>query len=193
MFRGEYIGVGRDTGRRSAGLLLYRQHCHGRETNSQDVNQNDHTHDDATVEVLLAHPGGPLWARKDEGAWSLPKGLVEPGEDDLAAAHREFAEEIGTSAPAGQPIALGEVRLKSGKVVVGFAVEADPGTDLGGRGEEITVRSNTFEMVWPPRSGQMRSFPEVDRAQWFSPDAARLKLNPAQAEFVGRLLEALRG
>lgn len=132
------------------------------------------------VEVLIAHPGGPLWARKDDGAWSVPKGLTEAGESMLDAARREFAEEIGTPAPGGPVVELGEVTLASGKVVIAFGIEGDLDTD--------TVVSNTFEMMWPPRSGRMQFFPEIDRAQWFSPDDAKRKLNPAQAEFVDRLL-----
>ncbi|WP_197501446.1 MULTISPECIES: NUDIX domain-containing protein [Gordonia] len=135
------------------------------------------------VEVLIAHPGGPLWARKDEGAWSVPKGLPEADESPLDTARREFAEEIGHAAPRGEVIELGDVRQKSGKVVTAFAVEGDVDVD--------TVVSNTFEMVWPPRSGCMQTFPEVDRAQWCGLDEARVKLNPAQAEFVDRLESAL--
>ncbi|MGV9714242.1 NUDIX domain-containing protein [Gordonia sp. NPDC003424] len=149
---------------RSAGLLLYRRHG-------------------TALEVLIAHPGGPLWARKDDGSWTLPKGLVEPDEDLLAAARREFAEEIGSPAPDGPVIELGEVTLKSGKVVTAFAVEGDL--------DATTVVSNTFEMVWPPKSGRMQSFPEIDRAEWFAADAARVKLNVAQVEFVDRLDVAL--
>ncbi|MCH5642327.1 MULTISPECIES: NUDIX domain-containing protein [unclassified Gordonia (in: high G+C Gram-positive bacteria)] len=150
--------------KRSAGILLYRRSDDG-------------------VDVLVAHPGGPLWARKDDGAWSIPKGLVEPDESAWETARREFAEEIGSSVPDGGHIDLGEVTLKSGKVVVAFGVEGDL--------DVTTVRSNTFEMVWPPRSGQMQSFPEIDRAEWMSPDTARRKLNPAQAAFVDRLLDLL--
>ncbi|WP_442903953.1 NUDIX domain-containing protein [Gordonia sp. w5E2] len=135
------------------------------------------------VEVLIAHPGGPLWARKDEGAWSVPKGLPEPDESPLDTARREFEEETGHAAPAGEVIELGDVRQKSGKVVTAFAVEGD--LDVS------TVVSNTFEMVWPPRSGRIQTFPEVDRAQWCGLDEARVKLNSAQAEFVGRLESAL--
>ncbi|MGC5247306.1 NUDIX domain-containing protein [Gordonia sp. DT219] len=136
------------------------------------------------VEVLIVHPGGPLWARKDDGAWSIPKGLVEPDEDHLPAARREFAEELGQNPPDGAVIALGEVRLKSGKRVVAFAVE--------GTLDVSDVVSNTFEMPWPPRSGRLQRFPEVDRAQWSTPDDARRKLNPAQAGLVDRLVDALR-
>lgn len=150
--------------RRSAGLLLYRRR-------GEDV------------EVLIAHPGGPLWARKDDGAWTIPKGLFEPDEEPEAAARREFAEEIGSPAPAGPVIELGEVTQASGKVVAAFAVEGDI--------DSSTVVSNTFEMVWPPRSGKLQSFPEVDRAEWVDPETARVKLNPAQVAFVDRLLDTL--
>jgi predicted NUDIX family NTP pyrophosphohydrolase len=149
---------------RSAGILLFRRAGAG-------------------VEVLIVHPGGPLWARRDDGAWSIPKGECDPGEDPLAAARREFAEEIGSPAPAGEPLALGEVRLKSGKRVIGWALEGDL--------DAATIRSNTFTMQWPPRSGRTQAFPEVDRGAWFAPARARLKLNPAQAEFVDRLVDML--
>ncbi|WP_124710690.1 NUDIX domain-containing protein [Gordonia insulae] len=152
------------TTRRSAGLLLFRRREQG-------------------IEVLIAHPGGPLWARKDDGAWSIPKGLLEPGEDAEATARREFAEEIGTPPPAGPIVELGDVTLASGKVVTGFAIEGDLDT--------TTVASNMFEMVWPPKSGRLQSFPEIDRAEWVHPDVARVKLNPAQAEFVDRLVVAV--
>lgn len=135
------------------------------------------------IEVLIAHPGGPLWARKDDGAWSVPKGLPEADESPLDTARREFAEEIGHAAPQGEVVELGDVRQKSGKVVTAFAVEGDVDVD--------TVVSNTFEMMWPPRSGRMQTFPEVDRAQWCGLDEARVKLHPAQAEFVDRLESAL--
>ncbi|MGB3698046.1 MAG: NUDIX domain-containing protein [Gordonia sp. (in: high G+C Gram-positive bacteria)] len=147
----------------SAGLLLYRRGAAG-------------------LEVLLVHPGGPFFARKDDGAWSIPKGLLDADEEPLVAARREFAEETGHRAPDGAAIDLGDVRLRSGKRVLGFAVEGDL--------DAATIVSNTFEMVWPPRSGQTREFPEVDRAQWFSLNEARVKLNPAQAAFVDRLAES---
>ncbi len=147
----------------SAGILLHRQ-------------------GDAGVEVLLVHPGGPFWARKDLGAWSIPKGELGDGEDPRACALREFAEETGTHLPAGALAELGSVKLKSGKLVVAFAVEGDL--------DPATISSNTFELEWPPRSGRLQTFPEVDRAGWFGLDAAREKLNPAQAAFVDRL-EAL--
>jgi predicted NUDIX family NTP pyrophosphohydrolase len=149
--------------RRSAGILLHRA-------------------GNAGTEVLLVHPGGPLWARKDLGAWSIPKGEVDDGEDPRACALREFAEETGTRLPGGALGDLGSVKLKSGKLVLGYAVAGDLDPE--------TVRSNTFELEWPPRSGRTQSFPEIDRAGWFALDAARAKLNPAQAEFVDRL-EAL--
>ena len=152
------------SGRRSAGLLVFRRT------------------DDGVIEILVVHPGGPFWARKDLGAWSLPKGEYDDDEDPELAARREFAEELGTAAPEGELLELGEVRLKSGKVVVAWAVEGDLDT--------AEIVSNTFEAEWPPRSGRRQEFPEVDRAEWFGPDEARVRLNPAQAEFVDRL-EAL--
>jgi predicted NUDIX family NTP pyrophosphohydrolase len=151
--------------RRSAGVLLFRRA--------------------PELEVLVVHPGGPLWARRDDGAWSIPKGEVDPGEDPLAAARREFAEEVGSAAPDGVPLALGEVRLKSGKRVVAWALEGDLDADA--------IVSNTFEMQWPPRSGRMQAFPEVDRGAWLDPARAREKLNPAQRAFVERLVDMLDG
>jgi predicted NUDIX family NTP pyrophosphohydrolase len=148
---------------RSAGILLHRAGADG-------------------VEVLLVHPGGPFWARKDAGAWSIPKGEHDGDEDPRACARREFAEETGTVLPDGALDDLGTVRLKSGKTVAAFAAAGD--LDAG------AVRSNTFEVEWPPRSGKRQAFPEIDRAGWFGLDAAREKLNPAQAAFVDRL-EAL--
>jgi predicted NUDIX family NTP pyrophosphohydrolase len=147
----------------SAGLLMYRHGEHG-------------------LEVLLAHPGGPFWARKDDGAWMLPKGELEPGEDPLAAALREFEEEIGF-APAGPFASLGEVRQKGGKRVLAWAVRGDFAP--------AQLRSSLFEMEWPPRSGQRRSFPEVDRAGWFTVEAARAKVLPSQWPFIERLAAAL--
>jgi predicted NUDIX family NTP pyrophosphohydrolase len=135
-----------------------------------------------SLEVLLVHPGGPFWAKKDEGAWSIPKGELEDGEESRACALRELEEEIGSSLDlTPERLAdLGEVRLKSGKRVEGWAAEGDF--------DPATLRSNTFAMEWPPRSGKEREFPEVDRAEWFSPEQARLKINPAQAAFLDRLL-----
>lgn len=145
--------------KRSAGILLYRR--------------------TPSLEVLLVHPGGPFWAKKDLGVWSIPKGEYDDDEDPLACALREFEEETGTRLEAPDPVDLGTVRQKSGKVVQAWAVEGDL--------DVASVRSNTFEMEWPPRSGQTRSFPEVDRAEWFSLDAARERINPAQAAFLDRL------
>ena len=143
--------------RRSAGILLY-----------------------LGDEVLLVHPGGPFWAKKDAGAWSIPKGEYEDGDDPRACALREFEEELGTPLPAEtELIELGEVRQKSGKVVTAYAAAGDLDADA--------ITSNTFTMEWPPRSGQMREFPEVDRAAWFGLDQAREKLNPGQAELLVRL------
>jgi predicted NUDIX family NTP pyrophosphohydrolase len=131
-------------------------------------------------EVLLVHPGGPFWAKKDTGAWSIPKGEYEDGDDPRAAALREFAEELGSALPAGtELVELGTVKQKSGKRITAYAAEGDLDPE--------TISSNTFEMEWPPRSGRMQRFPEVDRAGWFSIEEAREKLNPAQAEFLVRL------
>jgi predicted NUDIX family NTP pyrophosphohydrolase len=147
----------------SAGILLYRQ-------------------PGATLEVLLVHPGGPVWARRDLGAWSVPKGeYVEGEEEPLAAARREFAEELGSPPPEAAPLDLGEVRQKSGKRVRAWALPGDL--------DAAQVHSNTFAMEWPPRSGQMREFPEVDRAEWFPVAEARDRINPAQAAFLDRLAE----
>ena len=147
----------------SAGILLYRR--------GQDV------------EVLLVHPGGPFWANKDEGAWSIPKGEHPEEEDPREAAWREFREELGSQPPAGQPIDLGEVVQKAGKVVRAFALEGDL--------DPAQVVSNTFAIEWPPRSGRIQEFPEVDRAEWFAVSQARVRLNPAQIAFLDRLEEAL--
>lgn len=155
----------------SAGLLPFRQRVHGGAP---------------SLEVLLVHPGGPFWARKDLGAWSVAKGeLDDPGETDpRAAAAREFAEELGVAAPPqGDWIELGEVRQRGGKRVRAWAVEADV--------DVTTVRSNTFELEWPPRTGVVRTFPEVDRAAWFDVPEARRRLLAAQVPFLDRLLAAL--
>lgn len=149
----------------SAGLLVYRRP-------SADL-----------VEVFIVHPGGPLFANKDEGAWSIPKGLLEQGEDPAATARREFEEEVGQPAPAGPLLDLGVVRLKSGKRVHGFAGE--------GAVDPAALQSNTFTMQWPPRSGREAAFPEVDRGDWFAPEAAKQKLNRAQGPLIDRLLHAL--
>jgi predicted NUDIX family NTP pyrophosphohydrolase len=148
--------------RRSAGILLHRRGADG-------------------VEVLLVHPGGPFWAKKDAGAWSIPKGEHDDGEDARACALREFEEETGSAPDAGEMTDLGSVRQKSGKVVQAWALEGDLDPEA--------VRSNSFEMEWPPRSGRRQTFPEVDRAGWFGIDAAREKINPAQAAFLDRLRE----
>lgn len=133
------------------------------------------------LEVLLAHPGGPFWENRDEGAWTIPKGAASEGEDLLSAARREFAEETGT-VPPGPFIPLGSIRQKAGKVVHAWACEGD--LDPG------TIVSNTMSAEWPPRSGRRVTFPEVDRCRWFDTSAARLRINPAQAELIARL-EAL--
>lgn len=130
-------------------------------------------------EVLLVHPGGPFWAKKDAGAWSIPKGEYED-DDPRACALREFEEELGTPLPDDAELTeIGTVKLKSGKQITAFAVEGDLDAD--------TITSNTFSMEWPPRSGRMREFPEVDRAGWFDLETASEKLNPAQAELLVRL------
>jgi predicted NUDIX family NTP pyrophosphohydrolase len=135
--------------------------------------------------VLLVHPGGPFWAKKDDGAWSIPKGEHDDLDDPHACALREFEEELGSPAPeaGATDVDLGEVRLKSGKRVRAFARRGDL--------DVTEIQSNTFEQEWPPRSGRMQSFPEVDRAGWFGIDEARAKLNPAQADLLDRLLDAL--
>ncbi|MEW6249833.1 MAG: NUDIX domain-containing protein [Planctomycetota bacterium] len=149
----------------SAGLLVYR----GRS---------------AALEVLLVHPGGPIWARRDDGVWTIPKGELDPGEDELAAARREFAEETGVQ-PTGPFISLGEVRQKGGKLVRAWAWSADL--------DPRALRSNTFTIEWPPKSGQLRSFPEVDRAEYFALPEARRKINPAQAALLERLEQLVAG
>ena len=151
--------------RRSAGILLHRGAS-------------------GAPEVLLVHPGGPFWARRDAGAWSIPKGEYDDGEDPRACALREFEEETGTALPPGELVELGSVRQKGGKVVSAWAAEGDLDT--------ASIRSNTFTMEWPPRSGQTAEFPEVDRAEWFGVEEARQKLVAAQTEFLDRLLERLR-
>jgi predicted NUDIX family NTP pyrophosphohydrolase len=145
--------------RKSAGLLLFRRKSAG-------------------LEVLLVHPGGPLWAKKDEGAWSIPKGEIDGGEDPLAAARREFEEELG-SPISGEFIELAPIRQVSGKVVHAWAIEGDfdPATLTGG----------SFSMEWPPRSGRHQHFPEVDRAEWFTIDNAKRKINKAQIALLDQL------
>jgi predicted NUDIX family NTP pyrophosphohydrolase len=138
-----------------------------------------------SVEVLLVHPGGPFWAKKDLGAWSIPKGEYAAGEDPRACALRELAEELGSplAIEPGALIDLGEVRQKGGKVVCAWAAEGDF--------DPAALRSNAFAMEWPPRSGLEREFPEVDRAEWFEPEEAKRKINQAQAAFVDRLCQVV--
>jgi predicted NUDIX family NTP pyrophosphohydrolase len=151
----------------SAGVLVYRRGDRG-------------------LEVLLVHPGGPYWAKKDDGAWSIPKGEYEPDEDPLGVALREFVEEIGKMPPdPGDAVWLGELQQPSGKIVSAWAVEGD--VDVS------DVHSNTFEMEWPPRSGRTGEFPEVDRADWFGLEEARSKLLRGQLGFIDRLSELLDG
>jgi predicted NUDIX family NTP pyrophosphohydrolase len=145
----------------SAGVMLYRT-C------------------GSVVEVLVAHPGGPFWARKDDGAWSIPKGEYTDGEDPWAAAQREFLEELGLSVPTGPRIDLGQLKQSGGKVVTAFAVHSD--LDIA------DARSNTFEMEWPKGSGTLREFPEVDRVGWFAVATARVKLLKSQHGFLDRLM-----
>lgn len=147
--------------KRSAGILLFRRAPTG-------------------VEVLIAHMGGPFWARKDDGAWSIPKGECEPDEDDVTAARREFAEELGLPVPDGALVALGEVK-QSGKAIVAWALEADL--------DPAAVVPGTFELEWPRGSGRTREFPEVDRVEWYGIDAARDKLVKGQRPFLDRLAE----
>jgi len=154
--------------KRSAGILLFRR-------------------DGGETQFLLVHPGGPFWARKDAGAWSIPKGQIEAGEEPQACAIRELEEELGP-APAlhpGQLIELGSIRQRAAKMVEAWAAEADF--------DPARLASNTFTMEWPPRSGSQQEFPEVDRAEWFDLETAREKILPAQAEFLDRLLDRLDG
>ena len=151
----------------SAGLLMFRRRPGG-------------------IEVFLVHPGGPFFARKDDGAWSIPKGEIEPGEEPLAVARREFAEETGRAVEQcggrGEFLPLGSARQKGGKTVHAWAFEGDwP--------EGEAPSSNTFSMEWPPRSGRSREFPEIDRAEFFPLERARAKIQPAQGAFLDRLLE----
>lgn len=133
--------------------------------------------------MLLGHMGGPFWARKDDGAWSIPKGEYDQPEDPLAAALREFEEEMGTPPPDGQPEPLGEIRQPSGKVVRAWCLLGDF--------DPASLRSNTFPLEWPPRSGKVQHFPEIDRAEWFGPEVARQKLVRGQVPFLDVLLERL--
>jgi predicted NUDIX family NTP pyrophosphohydrolase len=149
--------------KRSAGILLYRRQPGG-------------------LELLLVHPGGPFWARKDMGAWSIPKGEYASGEDPLAVAQREFEEETGTR-PEGDFLPLGELVAPGRKIVTAFALEGDL--------DPAALRSNTFELEWPPKSGRRQSFPEVDRAQWFAPDEARRRILTGQSGFIDGLMAKL--
>jgi predicted NUDIX family NTP pyrophosphohydrolase len=144
----------------SAGLVLFRRR-------------------DGKLEVLLVHPGGPFWQKRDDGAWSIPKGEMAENEVGIEVARREFHEELGTAAPDGDATPLGEVRQAGGKLVVAWALTGD--LDVS------RMTSNTFEIEWPPRSSKMQTFPEVDRAEWFDVDTARRKLIPAQRAFIDRL------
>ena len=139
---------------------------------------------DGSLEIFVVHPGGPFWATKDDHAWSLAKGEYPEGADPLAAAEREFAEEVGVPAPDGARIDLGEVRQASGKRIRAWAIGAP---DFSVR----QVVSNEFEMEWPPRSGRLASFPEVDRAEWMTAELGRRKLVKGQVAFIDRLLDAL--
>jgi predicted NUDIX family NTP pyrophosphohydrolase len=152
--------------KRSAGILMYRG-------------------SPSALELLLVHPGGPLWANKDLGAWSIPKGEYDEAEDPLAVAIREFTEELGARPFSGPTklLNLGEIVQPGGKHVTAFAVAGDF--------DPATLSSNLFELEWPPKSGKVQSFAEVDRAQWFRPEEARQKILPGQAPFLDRLLERL--
>ena len=137
------------------------------------------------IEILLVHPGGPFWAKRDLGAWSIPKGEHEPGEESLTAARREFQEELGVAPPDGRTEDLGEIRQKGGKIVRAWGVEGDL--------DATAILSNTFSLEWPPRSGKLIDVPEVDRAEWFALEEAQRRINPAQAELLDRLVGALAG
>ncbi len=150
---------------RSAGLLLHRMAPGG------------------VVEVLIAHPGGPFWARRDAGAWSIPKGEYDPEEDPLDAAYREFREEVGLAVPVGLPVSLGEVKQPGGKLVSVWALASDL--------DVAQAVSNTFELEWPKGSGRLREFPEVDRVEWCSLGLARARLLKGQVPFLDRLVAAL--
>lgn len=136
------------------------------------------------LEVLLVHPGGPFWSRKDDGAWFIPKGEIQPGEAAQAAARREFQEELGTELPPAELLALGSVKNKSGKLIEAWAVEGDF--------DPNALQSNTFSLEWPPRSGKLREFPEVDRAAFFSLTEAQRKLHQAELPLLTRLEQLLR-
>jgi len=145
--------------KKSAGLLMYR-------------------FKDGVLQVFLVHPGGPYWSNKDDGAWSIPKGIIDPGEDPLSAANREFQEETGIS-PDGTFIALTPLKQPSGKIIYAWAFE--------GECDPAIIRSNTFSMEWPPHSGEMREFYEIDRGQWFPSDVAKTKIIKGQRGFIEEL------
>ena len=151
--------------KRSAGLILYREAAAG-------------------VEVLLVHPGGPFWAKKDDGAWSIPKGEIDDGEDALAAAIREFTEETGAE-PTGDFLALAPIRQSGGKTVQAWALRSDF--------DVLALKSNLFSMEWPPRSGRQEQFPEVDRAAWFTLEVARAKILKGQLPLLDDLLRKIAG
>lgn len=150
--------------KQSAGILLYR------------LTGNE-------LEVLLVHPGGPFWAKKDKGAWSVPKGEFTDDEEPFVAAKREFGEELGCSAPNGEYIDLGSIKQSGGKMVYVWAVQGDL--------DPATVKSNTFRIEWPPKSGQEQAFPEVDKALWVTLDEAEVKLLKGQLPFLGTLIEKI--
>lgn len=149
--------------RTSAGILLFRR--------------------PGPLEVLLAHPGGPFFVHRDEGSWTIPKGEVDPDESLIDVARREFEEETGHPAPAGEPIELGSIVQKGGKVVHAWALEGDL--------DPAAASSNTFEIEWPPRSGRRATFPEIDRVAWFTPDEARRRVKATQIPLIDRLEAAL--
>ena len=153
--------------KKSAGLLLFRRNSQG-----------------SQVEVFLVHPGGPFWRKKDEGAWTIPKGEFVDDEDALAAARREFREETGSEPPIGEYLGLKPVKQSGGKIVHAWAIEGDF--------DPTILRSNSFQCEWPPRSGLMQDFPEVDRGEWFTLDEAKIKILPSQFPLIIDLLEKLK-
>jgi predicted NUDIX family NTP pyrophosphohydrolase len=162
---GQEVAVTTDkSGRTSAGILLWRRR-------------------DDRLEVLLAHMGGPYWVDKDLGHWTIPKGEIEQGEEPVAVARREFAEETGSELPDTPLVELGEIRQKSGKLVLAWAARGDL--------DAATAVSNSYQMEWPPRSGRVETFPEIDRVEWFKLKRARRKLKAAQVPFLDRLQAVL--